>query len=167
MERVILIQENKALKFPELYQVYSLDLYRYSLSILKDEDDAKDAVQETFIRYIENKKTFQGNCSQKTWLLVIARNYCFSRLKRADRNNEQIDEDTFDAVYELKIDERITLEDALKKLSAKQNELLFLKEHAGYSYAEIAEITNDTLDNVKIKLFRTRQKLKRILKGSF
>ncbi|MFA7421422.1 MAG: RNA polymerase sigma factor [Melioribacteraceae bacterium] len=166
MEKVVLKAKREIIPFPELYEKYSMDIYRYSLSILKDEDDAKDAVQETFFRYVENQKTFRADASQKTWLLVVARNYCFSKLKKADNNNDSIDDDSFDSIYELQLDDRITLQDALKRLRPEQNELLFLKEYGNYSYIEIAEITGDTLENIKIKLFRTRQKLRKILEGS-
>ena len=163
MVKVIQNQKREYLSFTDLYEMYSQDLFRYSLSILKDEDDAKDAVQESFVRYIENEKSFRGDCSQKTWLLIIARNFCYSKIKRADRNNELIDEDTFEEVYELKLDEALTLKDSLKLLTPQQNELLFLKEYSGYSYNEISEITRLSPDNVKVILFRARQKLKKLI----
>jgi len=165
MVKVIQNQQTEYISFTDLFRKYSQDLYRYSLSILKDEDDAKDAVQEAFIRYIENEKSFRGECSQKSWLLIIARNYCYSKLKRADQSNEIINDETFNECYELHIEEEITLNEALESLTPLQNEMLFLKEYGGYSYNEIAEITNLTLDNVKTILFRARQKLKKILKG--
>ena len=165
MVKVIQNQQTEYISFTDLFRKYSQDLYRYSLSILKDEDDAKDAVQEAFIHYIEKEKSFRGECSQKSWLLIIARNYCYSKLKRADQSNEIINDETFNECYELHIEEEITLNEALKSLTPLQNELLFLKEYGGYSYNEIAEITNLTLENVKTILFRARQKLKKILKG--
>jgi len=165
MVKFIQNQQTEYISFTDLFRKYSQDLYRYSLSILKDEDDAKDAVQEAFIRYIEKEKSFRGECSQKSWLLIIARNYCYSKLKRADQSNEIINDETFNECYELHIEEEITLNEALKSLNPLQNEVLFLKEYGGYSYNEISEITNLTLENVKTILFRARQKLKKILKG--
>ena len=44
-------------------------------------------------------------------------------------------------------------------------QLLFLKEYGGYSYKEIAELTEQSVENVKIKLFRARQQLREIIKG--
>lgn len=55
MEKVILNHKREIIPFPELYEKYSMDIYRYSLSILKDEDHAIDAVQETFVKYEEKK----------------------------------------------------------------------------------------------------------------
>lgn len=166
MKKIILNDNRHILPFPDLYEKYAYDIFRYTLSILKDEDDAKDAVQETFVKYLENENSFRRECSQKTWLLVIARNHCYSKFKRAENSNDSLDDENFDIGYENKFDEEISLKEALKLLSPQQNELLFLKEYGGYSYKEIAEITGSTLENVKIKLFRVRQKLRAILKGN-
>lgn len=165
MEKVILNTKREIIPFPELYERYSMDIYRYSLSILKDEDDAKDAVQETFVRYVENESSFRGEASQKTWLLVVARNYCYSKLKRAENSNIRIEEDMFEEAYEPAYETGITLQEALVCLSAELNELLFLKEYGGYSYKEMAELTQQSVENIKIKLFRARQQLREILKS--
>jgi len=165
MEKVILNYKREIIPFTELYEKYSMDIYRYSLSILKDEDDAKDAVQEAFVKYVENESSFRGDAGQKTWLLVVTRNYCYSKLKRAEKSNVRIDEEIFEGTYEPQYDSEITLKDALICLSSEHNELLFLKEYGGYSYKEIAELTEQSIENVKIKLFRARQQLREILKG--
>ena len=165
MEKIILNNKREIIPFMELYEKYSMDIYRYSLSILKDKDDAKDAVQETFVKYVENESSFRGDASQKTWLLIVARNYCYSRLKRAEKSNIRIDEKIFDKTYEPQYDSEITLRDALICLSAEHNELLFLKEYGGYSYKEISELTEQSIENVKIKLFRAREQLREIIKG--
>ena len=60
----------------------------------------------------------------------------------------------------------ISLKDALIKLPEEYNELIYLREYEGYSYNEIAGITKLSLENVKIKLFRARQELRKILKGN-
>ena len=49
------------------------------------------------------------------------------------------------------------------QLSPEDNELIYLREYENYSYKEIAEITEQSLENVKIKIFRARQKLRKIL----
>ena len=68
MPMVKVIQNNKReiLSFTDLFEKYSRDVFRYSLSILRDEDEAKDAAQESFARYFENESSFRGDCSQKT-----------------------------------------------------------------------------------------------------
>jgi RNA polymerase sigma factor (sigma-70 family) len=152
------------LSLSKLYDAYSADVYRYSFSILKDNEEAKDALQETFARYAESENSFKGECSQKTWLLIIARNYCFNRLRSEDYKCRMQKENLFAESYELDIDLLVSLKEALLKLNEEYCELIFLANYAGYSYKEIAYITKLTTDNVKIKIFRARQELKRLLK---
>jgi RNA polymerase sigma-70 factor, ECF subfamily len=148
---------------PDLFEIYSLDIFRYAKSLLKDSDEAKDAVQEVFVKYTQNESSFKSECSQKTWLLVITRNYCFNKIKSGNWNNARIDEEIESKPYEIDLDMQITLEGALRLLSPEHNELLYLKEFENYSYKEIADITGLNIENVKIKLFRARQNLRKIL----
>ena len=164
MNTETLKQTKEKIPLPELYERYSKDIFKYSFSILKDEDDAKDAVQEVFVKFAENENSFKRNCSYKTWLLVLTRNYCFNKIKSKEFNNENLEEKTYNRTYETDYDTRITIRDALMQLNHEDNELIYLREYESYSYKEIAELTEQSLENVKIKIFRARQKLREILK---
>lgn len=160
----ILKLKKEILPLTELYEKFSKDIFRYSLSILKNEDEAKDAVQEVFVKYAESESSFKGDCSQKTWLLVITRNYCYNRISNKGFNSGSIDSEVLRRSYENNFEVVISLKDALKTLTSEQNELLYLLEYEGYSYKEIAELTAQTIENVKIKIYRARKKLREILK---
>lgn len=147
-----------------LFIKYAKDIFRYSFSILKNEDEAKDAVQEVFKKYVESKETFDGRCSHKTWLVIIARNYCFNRIRKRGFKHYSIDQTIMDKKYEPDLDDIISLEYALMKLSPDESELIFLREYESYSYKELAEITGQSVNNVKVKLHRIRNKLREILK---
>ena len=164
MNTEILKHTEEKIPLPELYEKYSKDIFKYSFSILNDEDDAKDAVQEVFVKYAENENSFKRNCSYKTWLLVLTRNYCFNKTKSKGFNNASLEEQTFIRNYEASYDTQITIRDALMQLNSEDNELIYLREYESYSYKEIAEITKQSLENVKIKIFRARKKLREILK---
>lgn len=146
----------------DIFNRYSDDILKYSLSILKDQDEAKDAVQEIFIRYINSRDSFRGDCSEKTWLLTITRNYCFKQLSKTKRNSVNIPDD-YPCLYDPKLDTLITLKDAINNLASEEYELIYMREYAGYSYQEISDILQVSLENVKIRLFRVRQKLKQYL----
>lgn len=153
----------KDISVTELFKTYSYDILAYSASLLKNKEDAKDALQEVFIRFINSQNSFNGNCSYKTWLLVITRNYCFTKLKQRNNNIETIEENI--SKNDLaNIDLNITLKDAMASLSEEENELLYLKEYGGYSYKEISEILDININTAKTKLFRIRQQLKAYLK---
>lgn len=157
------LKYKEKIALPDLYEKYSKDIFKYSFSLLKRSEEAEDAVQETFIKFSESSTSYKEECSPKTWLLVIARNYCYNLLKSKNFNTDIINEENFYGAYNNNYDLKISLEDALKKLSPEYNELFYLKEYEGYSYKEIAEVTGLTLENVKIKLFRARQILRKIL----
>lgn len=131
---------------------------------MKNEEDAKDAVQEVFVKYAENESSFKRNCSYKTWLLVLTRNYCFNKINSKGFNSTSLEEQTCNRTYETDYDTQITISDALMQLNSEDNELIYLREYEGYTYNEIAEHTEQSLENVKIKIFRVRKKLREILK---
>lgn len=147
----------------DLFNRYSKDVLHYSMSLLKDHDDAKDALQEVFIRFIDSYKSFRGECSHKTYLLVITRNYCYNKLGGKAGKDLPLDE-AMAAGSGYSIEDKITLNDAMKKLGKEEFELIYLREYACHSYQEISEILGISVDNVKIRLFRVRDKLRKYLK---
>jgi RNA polymerase sigma-70 factor, ECF subfamily len=153
----------KDISVTELFKIYSYDILSYAASLLKDKDDAKDALQEVFVKFINSQNTFRGECSYKTWLLTITRNYCFSKLRQKSKKTEELVE-SFLVDDTANIDTNISFQDAMKKLSDDENELFYLKEYAGYSYKEISEILEMNVNTVKTKLFKIRRKLKDFLK---
>jgi RNA polymerase sigma factor (sigma-70 family) len=153
---------NKENNVKELFEKYSNDILHYSMSLLKDTDDAKDALQEVFVKFINSYDSFRGECSYKTWLLIITRNYCFQKLNGKAGKPVSIEENLSES-YEPNLEEKITLDNAIKKLSSEEYELIYLREYACHSYKEMAEILGITIDNVKVKLFRVREHLRKYL----
>lgn len=153
---------NKEKTVTELFNSYSDDILNYSMSILKDYDEAKDAVQEVFVRYIRNEESFRGDCSYKTWLLTITRNYCLKKLNGRAGKTETIDENIFETTVP-SIETRISLNDALARLSTEEYELIYLRDYECHTYQEMALILGITVDNVKVKLFRVRKHLRKYL----
>ena len=66
----------------KLYDLYSKDVYRFIYSLSFDEEIAKDIMQITFLECIKSIKNFKGKCSEKTWLLAIAKNQYYTYLKK-------------------------------------------------------------------------------------
>ncbi len=148
----------------ELYKEYSDDVLRYSFSILRNYEEARDITQEVFILHFENGESFKGLCSYKTWLFVIARNLCYSRLRSKSFNNESMELHSFEKNYTESFDINISIRDALLKVSKEISELLYLQEYEGYSYAEISEITKLSVENIAVKLYRAKKLLRKYLK---
>lgn len=146
----------------ELFELYSNDILKYAYSILRDIEEAKDVLQDVFLKYQNHEENFKGECNYKTWLFTITRNTCYNRLKAIKNiaGNKEID---FFPVNEINIDDLISLKIALNRLSPEENEIIFLKDFEKYSYKEIAILLEISFDNVRVKLFRAKKKLRKML----
>ena len=79
--------ENEATEIlNRLVEQYQTPLRRMCFIMLRDEELAKDAVQDTFLKVYKNIDVFRGECSEKTWLMQIAVNTCrdVSPFRQAD-----------------------------------------------------------------------------------
>jgi RNA polymerase sigma factor (sigma-70 family) len=143
--------------------MHSKDLYRYAYSLLKNKEDAEDVVQDVFINCIKKSDSYRGDCSIKTWLLVLTRNKCYNVIKsRKIRQSDSIEDVKLGSDNNY-VEDKLNIEDALKTLTSEENEIIFLREYSGFSYKEIAQILNISIDNVKVRLFRAKQKLRKAL----
>jgi RNA polymerase sigma-70 factor (ECF subfamily) len=133
------------------------------MSLLKNREEAEDAAQEVYIKFSETISKFAHNCSYKTWLLTITRNFCFNRLAAKKFTGTEIESLAIADNRAVDQDAILTIQTALSTLTPDENELIYLKEFEGWSYKELAEFTNQTVENVKIKLFRARKKLREFI----
>jgi RNA polymerase sigma-70 factor (ECF subfamily) len=149
--------------FAEIYARYSDGLFGYCLRLLKNEDQASDAVHETFLRMHDGMGALRDGTALRSWLFSIARNYSFNFL-RGSRVTEPLDADVLpdaDTPFEIMVREEqsanlYALVDSLKPL---YREVLVLKEYEGLSYAEIAIVTGSSESAVKSRLFKARRAL--------
>ncbi len=158
------LKQGSAEAFQILYNKYHNKVYRFCLRMLDDEAAAKDAFQETFIRVYEHRKEFHGK-NFSAWLFTIARHTCLNHI-RARREHE-----TFDEVFHGSKNERVTdigLKDSLDKaiatLPPAMREALVLREYEECSYQEIADILGIDLSLAKVRVYRARIILRKILK---
>src|SRR5262245_51655417 len=124
--------------FDALYRGHVADVYRYSLSVVRDPQDAEDITQTTFLNAY---RSFNGPPSKpRAWLLTIARNICFERYRRAQRRPRVVPLHEAAATpgndtAGVRGDEILG---ALQGLPARQRTALLLDAVDGRSRAEIA-----------------------------
>ena len=147
---------------------YQLPLLKLCYAYLHDEELAKDAVQETFVKAFRNLDAFRENASEKTWLSRIAINTCkdlrrTSWFRHVDRavTLERLPEPAAPVEPE---DESLTLE--IMKLPAKLKEVALLCWLQGMTYHEAAETLGISPQAVASRLNRARKKLRSALEGS-
>ncbi|WP_099187734.1 RNA polymerase sigma factor [Tepidibacter mesophilus] len=163
--------------FETLIDEYKQTSYNIALGIVKDPDDAMDISQEALIKVYRYMKNFNQKSSFSTWLYRIVMNTCLDYIKKNDKNkvipiNEDIinKQDThIESNPERILDKKIEtqqIRDAIDKLSSIQKTAIILRDIQGFSYEEIANITDSSLGTVKSRIRRGRENLKEILKES-
>lgn len=146
------------------------NLARY---LLRDADDAEDAVQDAFLRAIRHFDGFRG-VNGRAWLLTIVRNTCLTRLRerRAGAEKVEFDEEFHTAEDEsqgpeAEMSRRAAAEsvrEGLDRLPVEYREALVLRELEGLSYKEIAQVSGVPIGTVMSRLARGRQQLLRALR---
>lgn len=161
--------------YEALMRRYNQRLYRAARAILRDDDEAEDVLQETYVRAYQHLKQFAGEAQFSTWLTRIAVNECLSRLRRrkriADLRPQANDEaPTMDSLKSpnagpdeqlLAAETRSVLESAIDGLPKSYRTVFVLREVEGMSTAETAASLDLSEETVKVRLHRSRLMLRR------
>src|SRR5690606_25188798 len=150
-----------------LLQRYTLLLLGVCMKYLKNEDDAKDSVQQVFLKVIQELQKYKVEYF-KSWIYMIAKNHCLMKLRGNKaieiELNEQITpavNDNLDKTERIEKDKLLTkMQDAIEKLNPQQQQCVNLFYLQKKSYAEITEITGLTMLQVKSHLQNGKRNLK-------
>ena len=169
--------------FSELVTRYESKVYHLALRMLRDEQDAEDVLQETFVSVYRHLSDFRGDSEFSTWLYRITTNVCLSHRSRGRRHSHtSLDQNVNDddgqphalkdtlagdtsadqQAHDAEISMRV--EQALKTLSPRQRMVFTLKHYEGYKLREIAEMMKCREGTVKKYLFEAMARLKKQLK---
>ena len=141
--------------FSSLIYFYMKDLYRVAISILMNDEDAADAIQDTILGCWEKLHTLKQEKYFKTWLTRILINHCYDMRKKQQRMTtmEDYEEPVAEDQY------NVELKEALRQLDEKYRIVMVLYYSAGYQTGEIAELLEIPRSTVQTRLQRGREKL--------
>ena len=134
--------------FDNIYEEYFDRVYYKVLSVVKNDDDAEDICQETFISVYKNLSKFREESNIYTWIYRIAINKTYDFFKKRKLEFE-INDEVLSLPEDINFDTKVILEEKLKLISEKEREIVILKNIYGYKLKEIAEIKNMNLSTVK------------------
>ncbi|MDR2729722.1 MAG: RNA polymerase sigma factor [Treponema sp.] len=148
-------------------------LYRVALRITNNAEAAEDLCQESFFRLYEKKMVFPSNEEAKYWLIRVVKNASLNYAKRKERERKAyqkaLREDTrkeeTGEVLLVKKEIRIEVQQALEKLPENMRMALILKEYGDMNYKEIGKVLGISEGNVKVRVFRARERLEKLLGG--
>lgn len=145
-------------------KMYADYLYRFVLKNLRQEDTAKDIVQNTFVVLWQKKEEVNFD-KAKAYLFTVGYRKMIDEIRKGNKTKlvENMPESWSVHSGGKQTDLKRLLHQALETLPEIQKQLVLLKDYEGYNYEELAAITGLNVGQVKINLFRARTSLKKIL----
>lgn len=155
-------------------------LYNIAVKITRNEDDAQDLVQETFLRAFRFFDKYEPGTNCKAWLYRILKNTFINHYRQQHRRPSEVDFDSIEETHEVHVRHtgskpanpeqdlmnsmlRDDVRSALEKLPADYREALFLSLVEGFSYREIAEMVGCPIGTVMSRIHRARKLMQRAL----
>ena len=155
----------------KFYANHSRSFWFYIYKICGDEHMADDIYQESFVRLLKAKPDITNEKHLKGYLMKIAYHLIVDKKRRIKVEKKSFEEkahtyerDMHDATQESGVLLSMEMEKIFMSLKPKQRMILWLAYVEGYSYGEIAQMTETKENSLKVQLFRAREKLANILK---
>lgn len=177
------LQHGDRAEFARMVHMYSGQIYRLALKMLKNPQDAEDILQETFIKAYKALPDFEGRSQLSTWLYRIATNESLMFLRRkqpdsvsveqpVENNEEQTPLQIVDWCClpegELMTSEALTfLQESMDELPESLRVVFLLRDIEGLSTREVAKILDLSETAVKTRLSRARFRLREMLTAYF
>jgi RNA polymerase sigma-70 factor (ECF subfamily) len=169
--------------FEQLVRLHDRSVLRLAMNLLRSEEDARDAYQESFLRVYRRLDTFNFQSSFHTWLYRIVTNVCLDTLRRKSVRKEQTVREDFESqgpsIFEKSPDSRAdsdpdrvltgqqlaaSIDLAMQDLSPKERVVFEMKHYEGLRLRVIGEMLSMSEEAAKNCLFRATRKLRKALK---
>lgn len=159
--------------FAVLVDEHQRYVYNLAVRVVKDENEALDLTQETFVRAWTALPNFKGQSQFRTWLYRIVTNLCYNRLPNLRRSLNDLGDDVMEDIPESNFNNPVSefetnetrrhLHQAIDDLDANYKLLITLRYQHELSYDEIASTLNLPLGTVKTGIFRAKEQLRKSL----
>jgi RNA polymerase sigma factor (sigma-70 family) len=167
MQRSAASEDTFRLVYDHVYPI----IFRIAYRITDSVDIAEELCQEAFIKYYERVHLFPDRDQAKYWLIRVIKNLSLNVAKRASRERKAYERAYHEPQRPAETSERMVIRDeealevqvALRQLPDKLKSVLVLKEYGDLNYKEIASILSITEGNVKVRVFRARERLMELL----
>ena len=157
--------------FRTIYNECMQMLFKVSIRIVNDEEAAEDLAHDSLIKANEKGLVFPSINDAKYWLIRVVKNASINYIKRKERerkayekvlyeNRKKPDSGETDLLKKETVD---SAREALKKLPQNLQDVLMLREYADLNYKEIGKVLGITEGNVKVRIFRAREQLMKII----
>ncbi len=179
-ERMSYESKDKKRVFNEEFMPHIDAMYNFAFRLTLDEDDAKDLVQETFMKAYRFINSFETGTNAKAWLFRILKNSFINNYRKKSKQPNKVDYQEVETFYNSdSVNENITTDlrvetvqhligdeitNALNSLDVDFRTVIILCDLEGFTYEEMAKILDIPIGTVRSRLHRARNLLKEKLK---
>ena len=157
--------------FRFIYEKVMNVIYKVSYNITKKREIAEDICHDCLIKMTEKEMVFPSIDDAKYWLIRVVRNASLNYVKRLERERKAYQKVFKESPNQTTTSEETLLKDetvacvqkAFEKLPENLKSVLQLKEYSDLNYKEIGDILGITEGNVKIRVFRARKRLSKMI----
>ncbi|MEW6103994.1 MAG: RNA polymerase sigma factor [bacterium] len=161
-ELVILSRKDKE-NFARIVNRYKNRVYNIAYNYFYDYDEANDCAQEAFVKVYKSLSSYKLGTNFKAWLFRITHNLCIDRIRKKKKEIRLEDNPEIIPYSEDDPDIKLSLEEAVGKLSPEYRAIIGLRYQEDLSYEEISKVMNIPIGTVKTWLFRAKGALKKNL----
>jgi RNA polymerase sigma-70 factor (ECF subfamily) len=154
--------------FELIYRMHAAAVSSLCRRMVRDETEARELLQDVFVRAWERLTSFRGQSAFGTWLHRLAVNVVLERLRSTRRDTARYVGDDDEAVFGGRsiagdLETRMDLEAALESLPQGSRTVFVLHDMEGYSHDEIAQMTGIAAGTARAQLWRARRALMKLL----
>lgn len=155
--------------FEQVYKEYFSDVYKYVLSLCRNETIAEEVTQETFFKAMQHINEFNGTCKLYVWLCQIAKNTYFSIYQKQKRTVSNVDTDLSGTGLDIEtnyLDKETTkrLHITLHKINEPYKEVFTLRVFGELPFSQIGELFGKTDSWARLIFYRAKKQLQEEMK---
>ena len=160
------VDTQRNIYFEELYDRYANKVYRKCYSFVYNQEKAQDFTHDIFLKLIVKIGTFKETSKFSTWLYSITYNYCMDQIRVKKKQKEYALDENYDIedADDAGLDELQSqrLYKSLEKMPSDEKALLLMKYQDDFSIKDISETLNISESAVKMRLLRSKEKLRKL-----
>ncbi len=160
-ELICLIADGNEHALEDLYNIVRLDVYKFALSYMKNQSDAEDIMQDTFININRYAHLYNSKNKAMSWILTITKNLCLNKLKS---NKKKSTHDISDYENDISVEDKgyntVLVNTILNEFNEEERKIFMLSTVDNFKFREIAQILELNLSTVLSKYNRAIKRIK-------
>ena len=161
------VDSQKNIYFEEIYERYANKVYRKCYSFVYNQAKAEDFTHDIFLKLIVKIGTFKETSKFSTWLYSITYNFCMDQIRVTKKNQEVSLEGDYEPADDYEDQDLMQMQGSqlnksLEKIPSDEKALILMKYQDDFSIKEIADTLKITESAVKMRLLRSKEKLKKL-----